>query len=192
MKRHGVESRTLNLNLMGVVYFAMFFISFLINSIRPIFYFPKMGLEFWHTMLVDSVYGIVLGAIVSLISFVLLKSFSILQDLSKEFSQLLGPLDVKSIFFLSWFSSVGEEFFFRGLLQHYVGLVPAALLFGLMHIGPNKKYLSWTIFAIVMGVLLGAIYDWRRNLILPVMVHFTVNFINLCTMSTQAHGAENS
>ena len=44
-----------------------------------------------------------------------------------------------SLVLVSIFSGVGEEAFFRGAVQQEFGLVVASLLFGLAHIGPDRR-----------------------------------------------------
>ncbi|MEK7448206.1 MAG: CPBP family intramembrane glutamic endopeptidase, partial [Planctomycetota bacterium] len=105
--------------------------------------------------------------------------FKLVQVLEEEFRNILGPLNGQEIFLIACFSAVGEEFFFRGALQPKLGLIPTALLFGLLHFPINKKYLIWTIFAVVMGFLLGWLYLYTGSLVTPIITHFIINQINL-------------
>ncbi len=88
----------------------------------------------------------------------------------------LGPTLVDgagsgSLILVSVFSGVGEEAFFRGAVQHEFGLVAASLLFGLVHIGPDRRYLLWTLWAVLAGFLFGALYDLTGALLAPILAH---------------------
>lgn len=49
-----------------------------------------------------------------------------------------------------WVVALSEEFFFRGLLQQWIGLIGASILFGLAHLG-FRQFPNWQ-FALVAGV----------------------------------------
>ena len=50
---------------------------------------------------------------------------------------------------------------------------------GLLHTGPGRRYLAWTTFAVVMGFLLGALFELTGSLLGPVVAHVIVNYFNL-------------
>src|SRR5436305_1745389 len=95
-----------------------------------------------------------------------------------------GPLDLRAVPWM-WgdgavgLAPVGEELFFRGFLYNAlrrrwpraVALVVQAAVFGLLH----TFGFTHAVFAGVLGLLLGLIYDWRRNLLTPVTVHALQN-----------------
>jgi len=74
---------------------------------------------------------------------------------------------------------VGEEVFFRGALMPWIGLVPQAILFGLLHIGPSKRFLPWTAWALLMGLVFGGLVELTGDLGGAIACHFTINFMNL-------------
>src|SRR5215207_5776446 len=83
-----------------------------------------------------------------------------LREISKELApRLVDGADSASLVLVSIFSGVGEEAFFRGAVQQEFGLVVASLLFGVAHIGPDRRYLIWTAWAVVAGFVFGFIYD---------------------------------
>lgn len=176
------EESRINLNTFGMIYFSLFFIAIVFNESNPYLKFPKLDEHFLKTMCFDSLIGVGVGLAVVGISWVLSKKNKAFQELLEKFQSLLGPLSLTEIFFIAVFSSLAEEFFFRGLVQAKLGIVFASLLFGGLHTGPGKKYIPWTIFAVVMGFILGGLYEWSGNLMLPVVVHFVVNFLNLFLM----------
>ncbi len=99
--------------------------------------------------------------------------------LHDDFRSLLGDLSGREIALLAVASSVGEEIFFRGALMPWLGLVPQAILFGLLHIGPSRRFLPWTAWALVMGVVFGGLVHLTGDLGGAIAAHFTINFMNL-------------
>ena len=173
------EKKQINLFAFAAIYFLIFFVSVAFNDEDPYLRFPKLGPDFSRTIGIDIGIGIVVGLFVVLITWIITKQSNFFQELTQKFRDLLGNLTVSEIFFIAIFSSVAEEFFFRGLVQSKLGIVFASLLFGCLHTGPGKKYLPWTIFALCMGFLLGGLYEWRNDLLVPVVVHFVINFANV-------------
>ena len=88
---------------------------------------------------------------------------------------LVDGADKTSLILLSLFSGVGEEMLFRGAVQPEFGLVVAALAFGLVHIGPDRRYLVWTGWAVLAGFLFGFLYEFSGGLLAPVIAHVTHN-----------------
>ena len=84
-----------------------------------------------------------------------------------------------SLILVSVFSGVGEEAFFRGAVQQEFGLVVASVLFGLAHIGPDRRYLVWTAWAVFAGFIFGVIYDLSGGLLAPVFAHTAHNATTL-------------
>ena len=76
-------------------------------------------------------------------------------------------------------TSSRSELFFRGALQPAVGLVPASLIFGLIHIGPERRFWPWTVFAVVVGFILGALYELTGDLAGPIVDHVCINALNM-------------
>ena len=92
---------------------------------------------------------------------------------------MLGPLGPGTTLHVAILSGVGEEIFFRGAMQPVCGFVATSLLFGLVHIGPDRRYLSWTLFAVAMGFLFGAILRNTDSVLGPIIAHVVINAINL-------------
>lgn len=93
-------------------------------------------------------------------------------------------MDAVSAGALAFFSGVGEEVFFRGALQPSFGLVPTSLLFGLLHIGPDRRFFAWTPWALAMGFLLGGIYEATGSLGGCIVAHVAINYANLRFIAT--------
>lgn len=173
------NEKKINLHVFGLVYFVLFIIPFFLNEQSPFIKFPKLDQNFQSKMQFDIGIGIAGGLIVVFISYLLTRFTKIFRALVESFNEILGPLTIVEIFFIASFSSIAEEFFFRGLVQGKLGIWAGTLMFGLLHSGPGKKYLPWTVFAVVIGFFLGEMYEWRQNLLVPIIIHFVVNFINL-------------
>ncbi len=103
-----------------------------------------------------------------------------LREISEELApRLVDGADSTSLVLVSIFSGVGEEAFFRGALQQEFGLVVASLLFGLAHVGPDRRYLVWTAWAVLAGFVFGFLYDVSGGLLAPILAHTAHNAATL-------------
>lgn len=107
------------------------------------------------------------------------KHFAWARDLNASFRDLLGPLGGGEILILALASSIGEELLFRGALLGWLGIWAQAVIFALLHVGPKKRFIPWTISAFVLGVAFAQLAIWTGNLGGPIAAHFTINFLNL-------------
>ncbi len=101
------------------------------------------------------------------------------ETLARELARVIGRLGWGAAIWLGIVSGFAEEAFFRGALQPRVGWFAASLIFGLVHVPPNRSLLPWTGFAIVAGGMLGALYLWTGNLLAPFLAHAGINAVNL-------------
>jgi membrane protease YdiL (CAAX protease family) len=60
---------------------------------------------------------------------------------------------------VSVFSGLAEEALVRALLQPVIGLLPAALIFAALHLVPDRRLWLWPVLALVLGVILGVIFN---------------------------------
>lgn len=164
---------------MGLMYAGMLLWAVWGNEKKVFLRFEK-GPAGW---LGDMFFAGVVGLGVCGVSYWLSQNTKIFAEFEKKISGWLGDLSVLDIFFISIFSAISEEFFFRGFVLSHVGLGGSSLLFGLLHVGPGKAFLPWTFFAVLMGFFCGALYLWFDNIFVPVGVHFTVNVINLMVLT---------
>ena len=93
------------------------------------------------------------------------------ETLARALAAILGRLSLAQCLLLAVLSGVAEEAFFRGALQPHVGLIAASLLFGLAHFVPRRELLPWTLFSLVAGLLLGALFEATGNLVAPIVAH---------------------
>jgi uncharacterized protein len=132
--------------------------------------------------------SLVLGAVLALATLALTRALvrrmPWARNLHVEFRRLIGPLSPFVIAALALGSSLGEELFFRAALQPSIGWIASSLVFGLLHIGPNRRFLVWTAWAVVMGFLLGGIYAATGSLLGPLLAHAWINYQNLHFISS--------
>lgn len=76
-------------------------------------------------------------------------------------------------------SAASEELLFRGLLGTLVGIVPAAVAFGLVHQVPGRGRVAWIVWATVMGLLFGLVFSLTGSLLGSFVAHAVVNVQNL-------------
>lgn len=131
----------------------------------------------WHV--VSPLLGVALGLAVVVASRLVTTRSAWGRALHDDFHALLGDVSGREIFILAVASAVGEEVFFRGALLPWIGVVPQALLFGLLHVGPSRRFVPWTAWALVMGLVFGALVHITGDLGGAIAAHFTINFVNL-------------
>ncbi len=147
-----------------------------------LFFHPERldrNLDTWLAILGGGGVGIAFGFGVARLSQFMVRRYQWSRMMHIEFRGLLGPLDDIEILAFALFSAVGEELFFRGAMQVSTGIVISSLVFGVLHIGPDKKFLPWPVLAIVMGFAFGALFWLTGNLVAPILAHFVINYQNL-------------
>lgn len=123
--------------------------------------------------------GLAIGLVVVWLTRLVTARYAWARTLHRDFRELLGPLTTREIIILAAASSIGEELLFRGTLLPWLGVWPQAILFALLHVGPGKRFLTWTASAFVLGVGLGYVAEATGNLGAPIVAHFTINLLNL-------------
>ena len=139
----------------------------------------RLGAPSAAMLLLGPLAGLALGlAVVGLTRFATAR-FQWARDLHVSFRDLLGPLALRDIMILALASSVGEELLFRGALLPWLGVWAQALVFALLHVGPGKRFLPWTLSALVLGAAFGELAVRTGSLGGPIAAHFAINFLNL-------------
>ncbi len=123
--------------------------------------------------------GVAVGLLVVGLTRLAARKLEWAKDLNSSFRDLLGPLTGREILILALASSIGEELLFRGALLSWLGVWWQAVVFALLHVGPKKRFLPWTISAFVLGVAFGELAIRTGNLGGPIAAHFMINFLNL-------------
>jgi len=130
--------------------------------------------------------GVAVGLLIVWLSQLATKHWQRLQQLRDGFRDVLGPLSHREIVTLAVSSSVAEELLFRGALLPWLGVAWQALLFGLLHIGPDRRFIIWTAMATAIGLLFGAVTLWVGDIGAAVTAHFIVNYLNLRFITASA------
>lgn len=140
------------------------------------FFAERTGL---HRELAAGALGLVLAAVTIASTRLLMLRAQWARDLRAAMRPMLDGATDRDLALLALSSGVSEEMLFRGALQPSVGLIVASLAFGLMHVGPTRAFRAWTVWAIGMGFVLGALFEATGTLTGPVVAHVGINAINL-------------
>ncbi len=136
----------------------------------------------------DAGLGIAAGVLVILLSDQLTRRTRSGENLARALGRLLGRLTLAECALLAAVSGVAEEAFFRGVLQPRIGLLAAALIFGLAHFVPRRELAPWALFALAAGLLLGILFESTGNLVAPAVAHASINAVNLRLLSERYAG----
>lgn len=120
--------------------------------------------------------GLILGALLGLVEYLIISPSALVPTWTPANILLIG---------IVMFGFVGfvEELLFRGLLQRHLeqtvgvlpGLVVANFLFGMMHSAYGSSL--EIVFAGLIGLLFGIIYDWTESVLLISIIHGTLNVV---------------
>lgn len=99
--------------------------------------------------------------------------------MARELAQLLGPLRAVEVLVISATSGIGEELLFRGALQPWIGLVPAAILFALLHPPLTPGLRAWPWMALGAGLWMGLLAHWTGGMVAPIGFHSALNAGNM-------------
>jgi membrane protease YdiL (CAAX protease family) len=131
------------------------------------------------------VLGVTFAAAVVVGTRVLVENAAWARNLHRDLRPLTLHLDATGIAVIAVLSAVGEELVFRGLLMPWLGVLPQALLFGVMHAqlsGPSRWV--WAAWATVVGLALGAIFALSGSLLGAIAAHALINGINLAFLKS--------
>ena len=109
--------------------------------------------------------------------------------LHEELRPVARDFSAPQILLVAGLSSLGEELLFRGLLTPWIGVVPAAVLFGLAHQMKGPSRWVWAGWATVVGLGLGSIFALTGSLVGPLLAHAVVNGVNLAYLRDHDPGA---
>ena len=102
-----------------------------------------------------------------------------LRRLGSELAKLVGPCHWPRVLALAGLSGLAEEALFRGPVQDFAGLWLTAALFAGLHGGGRRELWSWTVFALVAGVVFGALAQVYASPWPAAVAHVLVNALNL-------------
>jgi len=124
------------------------------------------------------------------------------EALMETFLKMHGPFDFFiNTLIIAVLPAIAEELFFRGFLQKTLQLriksggtavIVTAFIFSFIHL---EFYGFLPRF--ILGILLGYAYLWSGDIKVPILIHFTNNFMDLClsyftSQGSKANGNENS
>lgn len=97
-------------------------------------------------------------------------------DIVRDFFEpLFKGLGWREVLLLSLLPGIGEEALFRGVIQPAAGIVPATIIFGLLHSGFSRRLLPYGLWTTAVGGLLGLLYLWSGNLWGSIVAHAVIN-----------------
>jgi membrane protease YdiL (CAAX protease family) len=131
------------------------------------------------------VLGGVFAAVVVLGTRVLVENAAWAKQLHHDLKPMTGGLDGTGMFVIAALSALAEELVFRGLLMPWLGVLPQALLFGVVHAqlsGPSRWV--WVAWASVVGLALGCIFALSGSLLGPMLAHALINGLNLAYLKS--------
>lgn len=106
--------------------------------------------------------------------------FAKLKELvDQEIKPLFASLHPFDILLIACSSGFCEEVFFRGVLQTQLGIIPASIIFGLLHCA-SFEMLPYAFWTFLCGLLLGWLYLKTGSLWAPIIAHAVSNLIVLC------------
>ena len=108
------------------------------------------------------------------------------QDMEDEFINVLGPITAAEALVMAVSSAIGEESVFRGVLQPWLGLVNATIIFAVVHAPMSKKLRPWPFFALAIGFLFAWLAQVSESIIPPMVTHATINGLNLYLIGQRA------
>jgi uncharacterized protein len=123
--------------------------------------------------------GLAFGGLVVVATRTMVRRLAWAQALHSELRPVAVAMTPSAIVGLALASALGEELFFRGLLGPGLGLVPQALLFGIVHQMRGPSRWVWVAWATVVGLMLGAIFQLSGSLWGAIAAHALINGLNL-------------
>lgn len=140
---------------------------------------PWLELEPFTAHAYSSLMGLTLGLLTVQLTRWLVGRTSFGRTLHEELKSLARGATPGVVLWASLLSALGEELFFRALLAPLLGLFGQAALFGLAHQLPGRARWIWVIWASIMGLVFGVLYQLTGSLVGPIVAHATINGLNL-------------
>jgi len=140
---------------------------------------PWLSAQYSERLALSLGLGLALALTVVAVTPVLVERTRWARTLHSELEQIISPLSSAEITWLALASGFAEELFFRGAMQPVLGLLITSVIFGAVHVGPKPVFLAWTTWALVMGLLLGVIFELTGVLWGPVLAHVWINQRNM-------------
>jgi membrane protease YdiL (CAAX protease family) len=147
-------------------------------------------LLFGNSVVLDVVLGVSTAVATVSLGLLAFRLLPVLREIADELApRLVDGASYGGLALVAVFSGVGEETLFRGVIQQEFGLVIASLVFGLVHAGPDRRYLVWTAWAVLAGFLFGALYEVTGGLLAPILAHSGHNAATLLLWKRSRKGS---
>jgi membrane protease YdiL (CAAX protease family) len=101
-----------------------------------------------------------------------------LKDLETWQKYMVGEWTWADAVAVAVFSGIAEEALMRALLQPIIGLFPAAAVFAVLHLVPDRKLWAWPLMALALGVVLGLVFE-RWGFPAAASAHVVINGLSL-------------
>ena len=138
--------------------------------------------------------AVVASIVVSLTNLALLKVEAMRHAVDEMMLPLLGPFTILDSILVALISGVSEEFLFRGVLQtqlldlgrwlgqsqncYPLAVFLSALAFAMAHF-KNKRYLPYTFWAFLVGLLMSYLLYQTGSIYTPMLAHALINFVSI-------------
>lgn len=110
------------------------------------------------------------------------------RDLLDDFHKLLPRLSGGQRMIVAFSSGFGEEILFRGALLPWLGLTVSSLAFGLLHWPVRPALRVWTIYAVLMGFLLGEATLVTGSVWVAALAHALTNWVGFTLIERRRWG----
>ena len=141
---------------------------------------PMVSL-YWK--LEDAAIGVGIGLGVALLSSLIYEVWASYRIAAQEYLEMvLKPLEPIDLIWLGLLPGLSEEMLFRGVALPALGmngiaLIITSVIFGALHMA-SAKHLSYTVWAIAVGMMLGAVTMYTGNLLSAIIAHVLTNSIS--------------
>lgn len=123
--------------------------------------------------------GLAMAMLVILLTRVTVRHTNWARRLHQDLRPIAQQMSPALILLVAVLSSGGEELMFRSFLTPWVGVVPQAILFGLLHQVAGPSRWVWVIWATTAGLAFGVMYQTFGTLSGPIVAHCVINGVNL-------------
>lgn len=154
----------------------------------------------------SAVAGVLLAGVVIACTRVAEVHFDWARRMSRALRRLIGRVRTRDVALMAVASGIGEELLFRGFLLAWliemapgagapsgswlaVAVLVSSLVFGLVHVAPERDLRGWWVFAFVAGLLFGGVTLWTGDVVAAVVAHLTINYFNLLALTGSAHAS---
>ena len=127
--------------------------------------------------------GVGIGVGVALLSSLIYEVWESYRIAAQEyFEMVLKPLKPVDLIWLGLLPGLSEEMLFRGVALPALGmngiaLIISSVVFGALHMA-SAKHLSYTVWAIAVGMMLGAVTMYTGNLLSAIVAHVLTNSLS--------------